>query len=364
MARRSRRPKCVKTYLTGQDGQVQFRPPGTDVCIHDYCPFTGDGSAGNTKITLSCDSDFRVGDCLEFVAEGEPSLDGSYYHRTEYFIVDAGTWPEGTTDDCGQDISGFPWIEVSLDPEGAPIPPSGTGGSFDENGNPIDSPDGVIRVQLCEYLSACDVRSFNLNVSREQFTISQINCAPDPCTGRRPKNRKTQVGDTEITGSATVILDNYHDSLNQRLVASSVISDHPSAHVRFFVLAETDGDGEIILENSFYVEGEIVITGISMDVNPEDVIEVTIDFVVDDVTHFLSKQVGPTPIVNTDYISQCIDCTATSTWDNPAEVLNASNIEICTGNASFESYAPTTDPGPNYVSTGAGVSGVTACDLE
>ena len=364
MARRSRRPKCVKTYLTGQDGRVQFQPPGTDVCIHDYCPFTGDGSSGNTKITLTCDSDFQEEDCIEFIAEGEANLDGSYFHRTTYFIVNAGEWEEGTYDACGNNISGLPWIEISLDPDGSVIAPLGTGGVV-KGGVRQDSEDGLIRVKLCEYMNACDVRSFSLQVTREQFSIVQIACEPDPCSGKRPKNKKIQVGDTEIIGSATVILDNYHDSLNQRLVASSVISANPTANVRFFVHAETGVNGEPILEESFYVEGEIVITGISMNVDPDEVIEVTIDFVFNETSHFLSKSVGPKPEVDSDYISACAVCTTSSNWDGSVgEIINAGGNEICSGIDPLSTYAATTDPGPNYVATGAGVTGDSLCDLE
>ena len=65
---------CDNSVLTGQEGSIAFKPPGTSVCLPDHTPFDGD------CIIVPCDADFRVNDCVQFseengaVAPGEISV--------------------------------------------------------------------------------------------------------------------------------------------------------------------------------------------------------------------------------------------------------------------------------------------------
>jgi len=54
---------CDNSVLTGQEGSIVFRPPGTSVCLRDFTPFNGD------CITVDCSADFRVNDCVVFTEE-------------------------------------------------------------------------------------------------------------------------------------------------------------------------------------------------------------------------------------------------------------------------------------------------------
>jgi len=64
---------CSDSVLTGQEGSIQFKPPGSTVCVRDFEPF-GTGTDA-TRIALPCESDFRVGDVVVFVEEDGGVLD-------------------------------------------------------------------------------------------------------------------------------------------------------------------------------------------------------------------------------------------------------------------------------------------------
>ena len=66
---------CDSSVLTGQEGSITFKPPGTSVCVRDWSAFGTDGDA--THITLECGADFRVGDIVVFTEEDGGNLDSA-----------------------------------------------------------------------------------------------------------------------------------------------------------------------------------------------------------------------------------------------------------------------------------------------
>ena len=65
-----------------------FRPPGTSVCVRDHTPF---GELGATKISLTCDSDFRVGDLVTFTQEDGGNLDTALSNSVSTATVENGS---------------------------------------------------------------------------------------------------------------------------------------------------------------------------------------------------------------------------------------------------------------------------------
>ena len=63
---------CSDSVLTGQEGTITFKPPGTSVCVRDWAPFT------STRIYMPCGARYVVGDRVAFVEEDGGNLDGSY----------------------------------------------------------------------------------------------------------------------------------------------------------------------------------------------------------------------------------------------------------------------------------------------
>lgn len=364
MARRSR-TKCQKSYLTGQDGLVQFRPTGTDICIDDYCPFTGDGSVGNTKITLPCDADFRVGDCLNIEDYEDASIDGAFRRGIDYYVIEAGTWPDGTTDGCGNDISNLPWIVLSLDPIGqgeVPIIPEQNGGILNDDGD-FENSDGYLKFTMCEFMTACSVRNFDLQLTRNELDISVLPCEAKPCGTKRAQYKKVMPGYANITGTADVLLNCNQNDIGTRMVASSILDKELTAEVRFFVCTKYDQDGEVDLEESLFLQGNVVVNGIGITINSDDVTIASISFQVSDVKRFMSTNVGGDNIDIDNYEGVCIVCTASSSWDGSVgEITNASGNEICDGNAALSTYDFFQQSSTNYAATAAGVRGQTLCD--
>ena len=364
MARRSR-TKCQKSYLTGQDGLVQFRPTGTDICLGDYCPFTGDGSAGNTKITLPCDADYRVGDCLNIEDYDNATLDNAFRRGIDYYVIEAGRWPDGTVDDCGNDISELPWIVLSLDPigeGGVPIVPEQNGGILNDDGSREDS-DGYLKFTMCDFMTACNVRNFDLQLTRNELDISVLPCEAKPCGTKRAQYKKVMPGYANITGTADVLLNCNQNDIGTRMVASSILDKELTAEVRFFVCTKYDQDGEVDLEESLFLQGNVVVNGIGISINSDDVTIASISFQVSDVKRFMSTTIGGDNLDIDNYAGVCIVCTSTSSWDGSVgEIYNASADEICDGNAPLSTYDWFQQSSENYAATAAGVQGQSLCD--
>ncbi len=71
---------CGDSVLTGQDGSIEFKPPGTSFCIDDFSDF-GDGTASH--ITVPCTHDYRVGDIVCFYEGVGASLDTAFQASTD-----------------------------------------------------------------------------------------------------------------------------------------------------------------------------------------------------------------------------------------------------------------------------------------
>ena len=66
---------CDSSVLTGQEGKIEFKPPGTSICVRDFSAFGTDGVSSH--ITLPKDHDFRVNDVVVFSEEDGGNLDSS-----------------------------------------------------------------------------------------------------------------------------------------------------------------------------------------------------------------------------------------------------------------------------------------------
>ena len=89
---------CDTSVLTGQEGTIKFRPPGTSVCIRDHVPF---GELSAQRITVPCNADFRVGDLVTFTEEDGGNLDSALNNS-----VSPLTFETGTITRLGQFING------------------------------------------------------------------------------------------------------------------------------------------------------------------------------------------------------------------------------------------------------------------
>ena len=77
---------CSDSVLTGQEGTITFKPPGTSVCVRDFSRLGTDGT--DSHITLECGSDFRVNDVVVFREEQGGNLDTAFAETTATFSAD------------------------------------------------------------------------------------------------------------------------------------------------------------------------------------------------------------------------------------------------------------------------------------
>ena len=72
---------CSDSVLTGQEGSIEFKPPGTTFCLNDFSDFGTDGTASH--ITVPCTHDFRVGDIVSFYEETNGKIDTALTASTD-----------------------------------------------------------------------------------------------------------------------------------------------------------------------------------------------------------------------------------------------------------------------------------------
>ena len=72
---------CGDSVLTGQDGSIEFKPPGTSFCLNDFSDFGTDGTTSH--ITVPCTHDYRVGDIVCFYEGVGASLDTALQASTD-----------------------------------------------------------------------------------------------------------------------------------------------------------------------------------------------------------------------------------------------------------------------------------------
>ncbi len=369
---------CDNTVLSGQEGLIQFKPLGTTTCIDDYCPWVGD------RVYVGCTAEYEIDDCVTVEAVkipvGEGVSDGTdvLADGDTFYVVNDGVGIAGDVDNCGNDMEGVPYVELSATQGGAPITwdvtnagelategvltgsfvpttagagyngaavgevkgvevidltGSGTGavvtittgatgditnvevtsggrgylagatlGFEAENGigtdashtlgaaNVVDvrtdSKGGSYTLRLCEFQTVCGVRSFSIDLSRDELDVTTLPCEVSTACGKELASfRKTQAGFASATGSLEVYFTCDQTSLQNRLLQSSLQKTQGGASVRLFVCVKTDASGEIIEEDSMFIEADIQLLGMSFSVNPDDPTTATINFGVTSVAN-------------------------------------------------------------------------------
>ena len=102
---------CGDSVLTGQDGSIEFKPPGTSFCLNDFSDFGTDGSTSH--ITVPCTNDFRVGDIVCFYEGVGASLDTALQASTDPDRVALQAVQDGTILSFGSAVAGSAYTDGS-----------------------------------------------------------------------------------------------------------------------------------------------------------------------------------------------------------------------------------------------------------
>lgn len=247
---------CSSTVLTGVDGSIYFEPAGTQFCLLDHTDFPA-----GADITVPSDNDFRVGDPVVFTVEGSAKLDTALTAGSQYFV----TKRTATA------------IQVSATAGGTAITLNGDGGT-----GTADTAGAAnhIGIDYAEFAAVCQVKSFSLDLSREEIDTTSLPCGLGGGSGAAAPFRTMQAGYASGSGTMTVQFTEETQSLANRLLSNSMRKNQAGAEVRLFINTVDDGTGKADLGKSLYIQAPISIMGFSVSVAPEDVTTAELNFSV------------------------------------------------------------------------------------
>ena len=251
---------CDSSVLTGQEGSISFKPPGTSVCIRDFTPWGTDGT--DTHITVGCGARFQAGDVIQFTEEDGGNLDGAFTASTDYTVAETG----------GTGAAAYITVYLTTDTNKAVISCAGSGGTGTAD-NPLPA---HINVALSSFFSVCGVREFSIDISRDELDVTTLPCADDPQQSNTDECetlasfRSTQAGYASATGTMSVYFTCDQTTIANRLLGSSILKNQAGAEVKLYVCTQYDSNGDVQDSTSLFIEAEISITGISFSVNPDD----------------------------------------------------------------------------------------------
>ena len=90
--------------LTGQEGSIEFKAPGTSFCLDDHTDFGTDGTTSH--ITVPCEHDFRVGDLVAFYETNNGHIDNALSGSTDPNRPSLLTVQNGTIISLGSFVAG------------------------------------------------------------------------------------------------------------------------------------------------------------------------------------------------------------------------------------------------------------------
>ena len=155
-------------------------------------------------------------------------------------------------------------------------------GVTDVRGN---SPEGSYTFRLCDFQTVCGVRSFSIDLSRDELDVTTLPCSVSEACGKELASfRKTQAGFASATGSLEVYFTCDNESIQNKILQGSLQRTQGGATVRLYVCTKTDASGEIDVDSSLFIEADIQLLGMSFSVDPDNPTTATINFGVTSVT--------------------------------------------------------------------------------
>lgn len=345
---------CGNTLLTGSNGSVAFKAPGTGGCLQDFSDF----DAGTDTVQLPECTKLVAGDCVQFEPMNGATLDtafdsgqcyciesinedneasfegvssisgdggdasipgtinanpaitdagsdltnGSYnnvplfYHsdnesheRGQYATADITVAGNVVTaiaiDNPGQHYAAGEILSVNVPGGESAVDPKFTISSVADGRG--DS-DGYIAMSLCDFMYVCNVKSFSLNLDREQLDSTSLMCeCSAQGTGCFAPFKTYQGGYIDGTGTIEVMFTEDQSSISSRFITGSLLKDQTGAEVRLYINTVCDASGNIDENASIYLEAPITILGFSLNVSPDEITTATINFALSgQPTHF------------------------------------------------------------------------------
>jgi len=253
------------------DGSLYYTPAATKWCLLDFTDFPA-----GTSITVPIQHDFRVGDPVKFTAENGGVIDSAFTTASadlEFFVVAVSA----TT------------ISVSATKGGTPVTSGGKGGTGSAN------TAGHINVQYDPFGAVCQITNWELTIERENLDVTTLPCgvgAKGAVANKYAAFRKTQPGYASGTGSLNVVFTDNDDALGQRMLDNVLLSSQEGARVRLFMntIADAQNTG-VDLTASMYIEADISMSSMQVNLNAEEAITADIGFSVSNVSHLFKTAI-------------------------------------------------------------------------
>ena len=148
-----------------------------------------------------------------------------------------------------------------------------------------DSTEGSYTIRLCDFQTVCGVRSFSIDLSRDELDVTTLPCSVSEVCGKELASfRKTQAGFATATGTLEVYFTCDNESIQNKILQGSLQRTQGGATVRLYVCTKTNAQGEIDVDSSLFIEADIQLLGMSFSVNPDDPTTATINFGVTNVS--------------------------------------------------------------------------------
>ena len=166
----------------------------------------------------------------------------------------------------------------------------GTAATFDLDSGDItnvrgDSDTGKYTFRLCDFQTVCGVRSFSIDLSRDELDVTTLPCSTaQTCGAELASFRKTQAGFATATGTLEVYFSCDQESTANKLLTGSLQKTQGSATVRLYVCTKVKpGTDEIDEDASLFIEADVQLLGLSFSVDPDNPTTATINFGVTEV---------------------------------------------------------------------------------
>jgi hypothetical protein len=143
-----------------------------------------------------------------------------------------------------------------------------------------DSPAGHINVSYSEFAAVCNVSSFDLNMTRARIDITSLPCNfGTAAAGKFAPFRTYQPGFADGSGTMTVKFSRDQNALASRLLSNSLLRIQDGATARLFIDTVVGNSGEVLLDESSYIEVALSIEGMQFAISTDDSpTEATINF--------------------------------------------------------------------------------------
>jgi len=145
--------------------------------------------------------------------------------------------------------------------------------------------EGSYTLRLCDFQTVCGVRSFSIDLSRDELDVTTLPCSVSEACGKELASfRKTQAGFASATGTLEVYFTCDNESIQNKILQGSLQRTQGGASVRLYVCTKTNAQGEIDVDSSLFIEADIQLLGMSFSVDPDNPTTAQINFGVTSVT--------------------------------------------------------------------------------